>query len=399
LPEQRRAEPLRLAFMTIMSIFEHRRENGNAMTRASIERPEIIDGDIRSGALILCDHASNAMPAEFGGLGLPGPDLERHIAYDIGAAEVSRSLARRLGAPAILSRFSRLLIDPNRGLDDPTLVMRVADGAVVPGNAAIDAAGIEARLTRFYRPYDEAITLAIENSLSAGIVPAIVSIHSFTPMMQGRARPWHCGLLWDADERIAAPLIAALAADKGLIVGANQPYDGALEGDTLDRHAGARGLANVLIEIRQDLIAATQQAESWGERLAAALLPILAEPRTHSVEHHASRVHQRHVAASRTSPADDMAALEAAAFRRLVAHLRERTDVQNIDLMNLAGFCRNCLSNWLQDAADAAGHPLSKEESRALVYGMPYDQWRARYQKEATQGQKAALAAAASHRH
>src|ERR1700676_4773846 len=91
--------------------------------------------------------------------------------------------------------------------------------------------------------------------------------------------------------------------------------------------------------------------------------------------------------------------LEAAVYRRLVEHLRQRTDVQNIDLMSLAGFCRNCLSNWLQDAADAAGHPLSKEDIRALVYGMPYDQWRARYQKEATQGQKAALAAAASHWH
>ncbi|MFI5014604.1 MAG: DUF1244 domain-containing protein [Hyphomicrobiales bacterium] len=97
--------------------------------------------------------------------------------------------------------------------------------------------------------------------------------------------------------------------------------------------------------------------------------------------------------------ADAMTALEAAAFRRLVAHLRERTDVQNIDLMNLAGFCRNCLSNWLKDAADAAGRPLSKEESRSLIYGMPYEEWRARYQKEATPAQKAGFAAGTPHRH
>jgi predicted N-formylglutamate amidohydrolase len=376
-----------------------------AMAQSGTETPEIIEGDTRSGVLVLCDHASNAIPAEFDGLGLPATELERHIAHDIGAADVARALAHRLGAPAVLSRFSRLLIDPNRGRDDPTLVMRIADGAVVPGNAAIDEAGIEARVERFYLPYHRAITAAIEASLKAGVVPAVISIHSFTPMMRGRARPWHCGLLWDVDERIAKPLIAALAADKGRVVGANEPYDGALQGDTLDRHAGACGLANVLVEIRQDVIAAKPEAERWGERLAAALRPILADPSVHRVEHHASRAHSggahkaRADAASAERPADLMPSLEAAVYRRLVAHLRERTDVQNIDLMNLAGFCRNCLSNWLKEAADAAGRPLSKEESRALVYGMPYEEWRARYQKEATDAQKATFASGAAHRH
>ncbi|SED52265.1 Predicted N-formylglutamate amidohydrolase [Rhizobiales bacterium GAS191] len=374
------------------------------MTQASIEEPEIIDGDIGSGVLILCDHATNAMPPEYASLGLPAAELERHIAFDVGAADTSRKLAHTLGAPAILSRFSRLLIDPNRGTDDPTLVMRVADGAVVPGNARIDDKEIAARLKRFYRPYDRAIGAAIANSLAAGIVPAIISIHSFTPSLQGRARPWHCGLLFDADERIAKPLIAALAQDKTLVIGANEPYDGALEGDTLDRHAGRPGLANVLVEIRQDLISARHDAEAWGERLAAALRGILADPGIHAIKPHASRVHTRHLAAAKDEQDDpmqdgSMAALEVVVFRRLVAHLRERSDVQNIDLMNLAGFCRNCLSNWLKDAADAAGRPLSKEESRALVYGMPYEEWRARFQKEATPAQKAAFAAGSSHRH
>jgi len=368
------------------------------MVQPKTEAPEIIEGDIRSGVLVLCDHASNAIPAEFGNLGLPEAELERHIAHDIGAAQVARTLSVALCAPAILSRFSRLLMDPNRGRDDPTLVMRVADGAVVPGNAAIDDAGIESRLERFYLPYDRAITAAIEASLEAGIVPAVISIHSFTPMMKGKARPWHCGLLWDSDERIAKPLIAALSAKGDLVVGANEPYDGALEGDTLDRHSGARGLANVLVEIRQDLIAAKPEAERWGERLGAALRPILLEPGVHRVEHHASRARLGR-AEKDDRPADLMPSLEAAVYRRLVAHLRERSDVQNIDLMNLAGFCRNCLSNWLKDAADAAGRPLSKEESRALVYGMPYEEWRKRYQKEATQAQKAGFAAGAAHRH
>jgi predicted N-formylglutamate amidohydrolase len=386
------------------------KSNEIAMTKSNAEGPELIDGEIRSGVLVLCDHASNAMPAEFGGLGLPSAELERHIAYDIGAADVARVLADGLGAPAILSRFSRLLVDPNRGQDDPTLVMRLADGAVVPGNASIDKAGIEARLARFYLPYDRAITAAIEASLAAGIVPAILSVHSFTPTLRGRARPWHCGLLWDMDERIAKPLLAALAADGGLTIGANEPYDGALEGDTLDRHAGARGLANVLVEIRQDLIAAKAEAEKWGRRLTVSLRPILADPSLHRTEHHGSRARPDRAGAGRTQmrqqasasesrPTDLMPALEAAVYRRLVAHLRERTDVQNIDLMNLAGFCRNCLSNWLKEAADASGRPLSKEESRALVYGMPYEEWRARYQKEATDAQKAIFATGSAPRH
>src|SRR5215472_11233744 len=122
------------------------------MTNADIEQPEILEGDQNSGVLILCDHASNAIPEEFAWLGLKAPELERHIAYDIGAAHVARRLARELRAPTILSRFSRLLIDPNRGRDDPTLVMRVADGAVVPGNSTVDEVAIEARLKRFYLP-------------------------------------------------------------------------------------------------------------------------------------------------------------------------------------------------------------------------------------------------------
>jgi predicted N-formylglutamate amidohydrolase len=380
------------------------------MTPSTLEEPELIAGDVHSGVLILCDHASNAIPAAFGNLGVPEAELKRHIAHDIGAAEVARTLAHALGGPAILSRFSRLLIDPNRGRDDPTLVMRVADGAVVPGNASIDDAGIEARLERFYLPYDRAITAAIEASLEAGIVPAVISIHSFTPTMKGKARPWHCGLLWDSDDRIAKPLIAALEAGGDLVVGANEPYDGALEGDTLDRHTGSRGLANVLVEIRQDLIAAEDKAKGWGDRLAVALRPILADPSVHRLVPHASRARERHAGrnaaqavvkppAGEASLADLMPALEASVYRRLVVHLRERTDVQNIDLMNLAGFCRNCLSNWLKDAADAAGQPLSKEESRALIYGMPYEEWRARYQKEASEAQKTPFAAGAAHRH
>src|ERR1700727_3856564 len=123
---------------------------------------EAIPGALDSGALIICDHASNAIPPDYATLGLPREALERHIAYDIGAAEVTRALAAQLGAPAVLSTYSRLLIDPNRGLDDPTLVMRYSDGAIVPGNAYIDAAEIARRSARFWAPYRQEIAATVD---------------------------------------------------------------------------------------------------------------------------------------------------------------------------------------------------------------------------------------------
>ncbi len=215
------------------------------------------------------------MPEEFGHLGLPPDQLQRHIAYDIGAAWAARRLAARLGCPAILSTFSRLLIDPNRGLDDPTLVMRLSDGAIVPGNARLDEAGVAERVARFYRPYDDAIRSALDEAEAAGVRPAVISIHSFTPVWKDRPRPWHIGFLWDRDDRLTRPLIEALRRDPGLIVGDNEPYRGGLSGDVIDRHATARGLPNTLVEFRQDLIGAPAGAEAWADLLAEALRPLL----------------------------------------------------------------------------------------------------------------------------
>jgi predicted N-formylglutamate amidohydrolase len=191
--------------------------------------------------------------------------------------------------PAILSTFSRLLIDANRGEDDPTLIMRLSDGAVVPGNAGVDAAERERRIARFHAPYHAAIAAAIEESLALGAVPALVSIHSFTPVWRGRQRPWHAGVLWDRDPRLAAPLIAALAAEANLVVGDNEPYSGALVNDTLYRHGTRRGLAHALIEIRQDLIADAAGARAWSERLAAIFAGLGPRKEIHKVHHHGSR--------------------------------------------------------------------------------------------------------------
>jgi predicted N-formylglutamate amidohydrolase len=254
---------------------------------------EEIAGRVTSGALILCDHASNAVPPELGDLGLTADQFERHIAYDIGAAAVTRELAPLLDAPGVLTRFSRLVIDPNRGRDDPTLVMRLSDGAVVPGNARVDEAEVARRVARFYDPYDAAITAAIDRAMAAGAPPAVVCVHSFTPSWRGTPRPWHVGILWDADDRLARPLLDGLAAEPDLIVGDNEPYDGALAGDTVDRHATRLGLTNALIEIRQDLIADEAGANAWAERFARLLRPLLADPERRTPRDLGSRTRDR----------------------------------------------------------------------------------------------------------
>jgi predicted N-formylglutamate amidohydrolase len=257
-------------------------QGDTAMADAVYPAFEAIPGALNCGALIICDHASNAVPPGYGALGLSREALDRHIAYDIGAAEVTRALAGMLGAPAVLSTYSRLLIDPNRGLDDPTLVMRYSDGAVVPGNAYIDAAEIARRSGKYWAPYRQEIAVTVDAMIATGEPPALISIHSFTPVMRSLARPWKIGVLWDRDDRVPRALIEAMLSEADLRadeVGDNEPYDGALAGDTIDSVATSRGLANALIEIRQDLIADEHGAIAWAERLARALRPIIADRR------------------------------------------------------------------------------------------------------------------------
>jgi predicted N-formylglutamate amidohydrolase len=248
-----------------------------------------IDGDVGLGLLILCDHAENTLPEAYGTLGLRPEDLHRHIAYDLGAAGVAERLADMLGAPALLTKFSRLLIDPNRGLDDPTLVMQISDGLVVPGNVGIDANEIASRIARYYEPYHRAIDRAIEAGLAAGKPPIMLAIHSFTQAWKGVPRPWHVSVLWDKDPRLAVPLLSGLQAIPEIEVGDNVPYSGQLKGDTLYRHATARGLAQALVEVRQDLILSPEGQAEWAERLAEVLRRVLAaEAALHAIELHGS---------------------------------------------------------------------------------------------------------------
>ncbi|MGR3376583.1 N-formylglutamate amidohydrolase [Salipiger abyssi] len=232
--------------------------------------PYHTEGEGRNGRfLVTCDHASNTVPPDLGGtLGLPEADMARHIAYDVGALGVARALAAVLDSPLIWADFSRLVIDPNRGEDDPTLLMRLYDGSVIPGNRHADAAERERRLNAYHRPYHT----ALESLAAARENVAIVSVHSFTRQLRGRpTRPWHVGILHAWDARLSDPLIARLEAEPDLTVGRNQPYPGHLPGDAIDRHALRHGRVNTLIELRNDLIATDATQEHWGTRLAPLL--------------------------------------------------------------------------------------------------------------------------------
>ena len=220
--------------------------------------------------LVTCDHAANTVPAFVNGgtLGLPDTEMARHIAYDVGAAGVARRLAERLDGPAILTDFSRLVIDPNRGEDDPTLLMKLYDGTIIPGNRKADHAERERRLNRCYRPYHSALAkLAARREDTI-----IVSVHSFTRQLKGHdPRPWHVGLLHAADDRLAKPLLARLAQEHDLCIGENEPYGGHLPGDAIARHAIAHERPNILLELRNDLIATGADQTAWADRLAPIL--------------------------------------------------------------------------------------------------------------------------------
>jgi predicted N-formylglutamate amidohydrolase len=231
---------------------------------------EAVAATANSPLLLLCDHASNRLPAAYGCLGLAPELFATHIASDIGARAVTLALAGAYGAAAILGGWSRLLIDLNRGADDPTLVMKLSDGSIIPGNQTADAAEVAHRIAAFHAPYHHAIAREIARIGDGGAVPILVSMHSFTPSWKGAPRPWEVGVLWDQDGRLAKPLMARLG-EAGFVVGDNEPYHGALEGDTLNIHGTLRGLPHVLIEMRQDLIA----DETMARTFAARLKPIL----------------------------------------------------------------------------------------------------------------------------
>ncbi len=224
--------------------------------------------------LLACDHAAARLPHALGDLGLPAGVLGSHLAVDLGAEALASALATRLGFTAVLACYSRLAVDLNRELSDPQAFRTFGDGVVIAGNHDLSATEREARAGALYWPYHREVARQLCRLEAAAGVPALVSIHSFTPVMDGVQRPWEIGVLWDADRRLAAIFLEALRA-AGFVVGDNQPYSGksrAPRDFTIDQHAETAGLPNVLLEVRQDLLA---EADST-ERLATLFGDVLA---------------------------------------------------------------------------------------------------------------------------
>jgi predicted N-formylglutamate amidohydrolase len=223
----------------------------------------------RSPFLLTSDHYGRAIPRGLGDLGLPEPELTRHIAWDIGISGVAEALSRHLGAHLIAQRYSRLVIDCNRPPDAPSSIPRLSEATIIPGNEGLTRQAAEARRRAVFDPYHRRIREAIDARLRENIPTVLVSLHSFTPVYAGVARPWHIGTLYHRDTRLPALLLERLRREPDLVVGDNEPYAVSDTTDyTIPVHGEARGLMNTGIEIRQDLIAEEAGQQQWADRLA-----------------------------------------------------------------------------------------------------------------------------------
>ncbi|UCH40527.1 MAG: N-formylglutamate amidohydrolase [Gammaproteobacteria bacterium] len=245
----------------------------------------IINEQGQGKVLLVGDHVSNEIPKSLHNLGLDAESLEQHIAYDIGTRKLINHLSQHLDAPAVLAGYSRLVVDLNRSLEDDSVMPEVSDNTVVPGNQDMSAEHRNQRIHSFYTPYRKAVDSMLHRFRDNGIVPAFISIHSFTPEMAGFARPWHVGILWDKDPRIPVPLMQNLRAHPDdFNIGDNEPYSGKHPADyTIDHHAEASGIPHVSIEIRQDLVNTEDGAECWATILDDALRDILADAELYRV--------------------------------------------------------------------------------------------------------------------
>ncbi|MBL9051701.1 MAG: N-formylglutamate amidohydrolase [Tabrizicola sp.] len=231
---------------------------------------EVLNADGTSPYVLVCEHASNWIPAEYEGLGLPKAELSRHIAWDIGAAVMAQRLSERLDAPLVLAGASRLLIDLNRPLGSPGSIPVRSEATDIPGNLDLDPAERARREDRWFHPFQTAVTGLLDQR--AGHKTVVLGIHSFTPVYLGQTRPWQAGVLYRRSEAFGAWLVDRLGGEAAGMAH-NQPYQIEEDSDyTVPVHGEARGLDAVLIEVRQDLIGTEATARNWGDRLAAALL-------------------------------------------------------------------------------------------------------------------------------
>jgi len=235
---------------------------------------ELIGSNKPNNIICICDHASNVVPNFWSkkGLGINRSEMERHIAYDLGAKNLTKALSKLLNGPAILSNFSRLVIDPNRGKNDPTLIMKLYDGTIIPENREVSEIEKLRRVNEYYDPYHNAVQTVIDSRKH----PIIISIHSFTPKLKnGHQRPWELGVLHTIDRRLSSDLLVELRKDKALCIGDNLPYSGDLPGDTLDQHCIPSNHLHALIELRNDLLASETLINHWANYLALKILKVV----------------------------------------------------------------------------------------------------------------------------
>jgi predicted N-formylglutamate amidohydrolase len=236
------------------------------------EPVEILNEAGRSEIVLICEHASNYIPASFDGLGLPDEELVRHIAWDIGVEAVSRRMSELLDAACFLGKYSRLLIDLNRPLDSPTSIPVRSESTAIPGNIGMTDESRQVRIERIFRPFQSAVKRHLDQRLADGRSTKIVAIHSFTPVFLGISRPWHAGILFDRSAEFAERTIGLLSGEPGLTVAANVPYVIERSSDyAIPIHGQDRGLEAILIELRNDLLATSAAQHEWAERLYRAL--------------------------------------------------------------------------------------------------------------------------------
>jgi len=255
---------------------------------------ECLNLDGGAPLLLICDHASNRVPPELDNLGLTLEQLNQHIGWDIGAADIARALSRLMDAPAVLCSTSRLVIDVNRAPGDASRIPQISDQIVIPGNQNLTEADKIGRAEKYFCPYHHAIAETLTYLRRPGEpsrnIPAIFSIHTFTPSMpskNGSKRPWHAGVLWNRDPRIAEPLIRLLQNHSdNLIIGNNEPYSGKEIYYSVDCHASSSGFPHCAIEVRQDLVETLEGAFYWAKIIAEILKNILATPELNQIKYY-----------------------------------------------------------------------------------------------------------------
>jgi predicted N-formylglutamate amidohydrolase len=231
----------------------------------------VVNPDGAAPYVLLCEHASPRIPRALGDLGLPQSERMRHIGWDIGAQALALGLSAALDAPLFIANYSRLVVDCNRPPGNLSMMPETSETTEIPGNRGLGASARAVRIAALFQPYHQAVARRLDARQAAGLPTLVVGVHSFTPVYNGKARPWHAGILFDRARDFGQAIIGALSADPALAVVANEPYRIDADDYTVPVHGDARGIPAVLLELRQDLIGDAIGVEAWTRHLTQAM--------------------------------------------------------------------------------------------------------------------------------